>query len=113
MKLGFCLRPVGRRIIEPPDICGTFELDGNLEKVANRMRPLHPSDARAQVRVLIGSGASLLPRRALGQIQRDPSVSRQMVFGGVPASLQIERERDGAFFEGLAQKINAAHRQGQ
>jgi hypothetical protein len=34
-----------------------------------------------------------------------------MVLGGVPATVQIERERDGAFFERLAQKINAAHRQ--
>lgn len=36
-----------------------------------------------------------------------------MVFGGVAASVQIERESRGAFFERLAQKINAAHRQGQ
>src|SRR5580704_10688790 len=34
-----------------------------------------------------------------------------MVLGGVPATVQIERERDGAFFERLAQKINAAHRE--
>lgn len=113
MNRVFCLGPIRRSIIETPHICGTFEFDGDLEKITNRMRPLDPRDTRAQVCTLAGCGACLsgLAWRALRQIQRDPGISRQMVLGGVPASVQIEREREGVFFERLAQKINTAHRE--
>ena len=48
----------------------------------------------------------------LRQIQGDPGISRQMMFGGVPAAVQVEREGSAAFFERLAQKIDAAHGHG-
>src|SRR5260370_9394920 len=115
MNRAFCLGPIRRRIIETPHICGTFEFDGDLEKITNRMRPLDPRDTRAQVCTLAGCSARLsgLAWRALLQIERDPGVSRQMELGAVAVSVQIEPERDGAFFESLAQKFNTAHRRCQ
>src|SRR5580700_1724339 len=102
MNRVFCLGPIRRRIIETPHICGTFEFDGDLEKITNRMRPLHPRDTRAQVCTPLSICLSGLAWRALRQIERDPGVSRQMVLGGVAASVQIERKSEGTFFERLA-----------
>ena len=73
------------------------------------MRPLHPRNARSQRDSRVsrcGRRARMRPR--LRKIQRHPSIARQMVLRSVAASVKIEGERGGAFFEGLPQKVNPA-----
>jgi hypothetical protein len=49
----------------------------------------------------------------LRNIERHPSIARQMVLGSVAASVQIEGERSSAFLKRLPKQVNATHDQRQ
>jgi hypothetical protein len=84
---------------------------------------LHPGNARSQsgsrifhracVRIASRICFGDASRHGLRKIQRHPGVARQMVFGSVAASVKIEGQRRGAFFERLAEQVNPAHNQWQ
>ncbi|MFZ0231718.1 MAG: hypothetical protein WAL74_01225, partial [Candidatus Acidiferrales bacterium] len=58
-------RPISGGMIKAPDVGGTFELDRDLKKISNRMRPLHPGDSSAQVGVIgFGFRPGVRPWRA-------------------------------------------------
>ena len=96
---GCNVSPVRWRGIHAPDVGRAFQLDCNLEELADGMRPLNPRDSRTHVAHL----------GALRNLERDPTVSRQVVLGRVAASVQIKRQRGRALFEWLAEQIDAAH----
>src|ERR1700735_3878042 len=67
------------------------------------MRTLHPGNPCANVRAM--------PR--LRQFKRDPGVSGQVMLGRIAAAMEIESQRGCSLLEGLAQKIDPAHDEGQ
>jgi hypothetical protein len=96
-ELTFRFQPIFRQRTLFPNVRGSLEFDSDLEKFADRVRTLNPSDAGANVRMRVR------------QFQRNPRVAREMVLGRVLAAVQIERKRTGTLFERLTEKIRAAY----
>src|ERR1700722_11589735 len=88
-------RPICWRSVKTPDICGTFQFYGDLEKIPDGVRALHPGNASAYIRMI----------SRLGQFQRDPSILGQVMFGRIAAAVKIQRESSRAFFKRLAYQI--------
>src|SRR5580658_1748597 len=96
-------RPIRGRRFDGPYVCRCFQFNSDLKEFSYRMRPLYPGHSRSHVAKV----------RAPCQLQRQPSVFRKVMLRRVPASMEIKGESRGAFFERLAQQIDAPDHDGQ
>jgi hypothetical protein len=92
MQESFSRGPICGRSVKTPDIRGPFQFYGDLKKISDGVRALHPGNASAHIRMI----------SRLRQFQRDPSILRQVMFGRIAASVKIQRESSRAFFKRLA-----------